>query len=217
MFYHNIYFKYMIIISTFSQFFNKTNVQMWFVKVKGCKMNIQPPPSSFRMDKRNTFLEKSAEEAWEEAWRQRRRWAPARGQAADNPAHSGSRRTVTRSGAATGSACVPARWSEEGDYDERRREAKWWWSEPNAGDEDPRLDPLGFWRGAKRRQGGACRRGACVTFASTSVWQLRRGVEGAAKKVYRTSSLTLQRPRRRRGKFLWISLPFYLFYRWSLW
>jgi hypothetical protein len=25
-----------------------------------------------------------------------------------------------------------------------------------------------------------------------------------------------QRPRRRRGKFLWISLPFYLFYRWSL-
>jgi hypothetical protein len=33
--------------------------------------------------------------------------------------------------------------------------------------------------------------GACLTFASTSVWQLRRGVEGAAKKVYRTSSLTL--------------------------
>jgi hypothetical protein len=26
-------------------------------------------------------------------------------------------------------------------------------------------------------------RGACLTFASTSVWQLRRGVEGAAKKV----------------------------------
>jgi hypothetical protein len=25
--------------------------------------------------------------------------------------------------------------------------------------------------------------GACLTFASTSVWQLRRGVEGAAKKV----------------------------------
>jgi hypothetical protein len=31
---------------------------MCFVKVNGCKMNIQPPPSSFRMDKRNTFLEK---------------------------------------------------------------------------------------------------------------------------------------------------------------
>jgi hypothetical protein len=26
-------------------------------------------------------------------------------------------------------------------------------------------------------------RGACLTFASTSVWQLHRGVEGAAKKV----------------------------------
>jgi hypothetical protein len=26
-------------------------------------------------------------------------------------------------------------------------------------------------------------RGACLTFASTSVWQLRRGVEGAVKKV----------------------------------
>jgi hypothetical protein len=26
-------------------------------------------------------------------------------------------------------------------------------------------------------------RGACLTFASTSVWQLQRGVEGAAKKV----------------------------------
>jgi hypothetical protein len=28
-----------------------------------CKMNIQLPPSSFRMDKRNTFLKKSPEEA----------------------------------------------------------------------------------------------------------------------------------------------------------
>jgi hypothetical protein len=26
-------------------------------------------------------------------------------------------------------------------------------------------------------------RGACLTFASTSFWQLQRGVEGAAKKV----------------------------------
>jgi hypothetical protein len=25
-----------------------------------------------------------------------------------------------------------------------------------------------------------------------------------------------KRPRRRRGKFFWTSLPFYLFYRWSL-
>jgi hypothetical protein len=34
-------------------------------------------------------------------------------------------------------------------------------------------------------------RGVCLTFVSTSVWQLRRGVEGAAKKVQGTSSLTL--------------------------
>jgi hypothetical protein len=47
--------------------------------------------------------------------------------------------------------------SEEGDDDEHRIGAKWWWSEPNAGDEGPRLDPLGFRRGAKQRQGGACR------------------------------------------------------------
>jgi hypothetical protein len=31
----------------------------------------------------------------------------------------------------------------------------------------------------------------CLTFASTSVWQLRRGVEGVVKKVQKTSSLTL--------------------------
>jgi hypothetical protein len=61
--------------------------------------------------------------------------------------------------------------------------AKWWWSEPNAGDEGPRLDPPGFWQGAKQQQGEACRWGACLMFASTSVWQLRRGVEAAVKKV----------------------------------
>jgi hypothetical protein len=30
---------------------------------------------------------------------------------------------------------------------------------PNAGNEGPRPDPLGFRRGAKQRQGGACRQG----------------------------------------------------------
>jgi hypothetical protein len=85
---------------------------------------------------------------------------------------------------------VSVRWQRRG----RRRWAlergQRWWSEPNAGDEGPRLNPLGFRQGAKQRQGGACQqggqrsgRGACLTFASTSVWQLRRGVEGAAKKV----------------------------------
>jgi hypothetical protein len=34
--------------------------------------------------------------------------------------------------------------SEEGDDDQHRRGAKWRWSEPNARDEGPRLDPLGF-------------------------------------------------------------------------
>jgi hypothetical protein len=33
---------------------------------------------------------------------------------------------------------------EEGDDDERWRGAKRTWSEPNAGDEGPQLDPLGF-------------------------------------------------------------------------
>jgi hypothetical protein len=50
--------------------------------------------------------------------------------------------------------------SEEGDDDEHRRGAKRRWSEPNAGDEGPRLDPLGFRRGAKQRQGGASGEGA---------------------------------------------------------
>jgi hypothetical protein len=35
-------------------------------------------------------------------------------------------------------------------------------------------------RAARGQRSG---RGACLTFASTSVWQLQRGVEGAAKKV----------------------------------
>jgi hypothetical protein len=43
-------------------------------------------------------------------------------------------------------------------------------------------------RASERYRSG---RGACLTFSSTSVWQLRRGVLGAAKEVYRTSSLTL--------------------------
>jgi hypothetical protein len=34
--------------------------------------------------------------------------------------------------------------SKEGDDDERWIGFKQWWSEPNAGDEGPRLDPLGF-------------------------------------------------------------------------
>jgi hypothetical protein len=49
--------------------------------------------------------------------------------------------------------------SEEGDDDEHWRGAKRQWSEPNAGDEGPRLDPLGFRQGAKQRQGGVCQRG----------------------------------------------------------
>jgi hypothetical protein len=42
--------------------------------------------------------------------------------------------------------------SEEGDDDQRRRVAKRQWSEPKAGDEGPRLDPLGSRRGAKCRE-----------------------------------------------------------------
>jgi hypothetical protein len=47
---------------------------------------------------------------------------------------------------------------EEGDGDERRRVAKNRWSEPEAGDERTRLDPIGFRLGANQWQGAACRR-----------------------------------------------------------
>jgi hypothetical protein len=46
---------------------------------------------------------------------------------------------------------------EKGDDDEHLRGAKQRWSQPNIKDEGPRLDPLGFQRGAKQRQGGASR------------------------------------------------------------
>jgi hypothetical protein len=194
---------------------------MWFVKVKGCKMNIEPPPSSFRMDKRNTFLEKSAEEAWEQAWRQRRRWAPARGQASDDPAHPGSRGTRTRSGATIGSARVLARWQRRGRqrWAPERGQAAVDWTQCRR----PRLDPLRFGRGGKQRQGGACRWGGSeIGEGPTS--RLRAQVSGNYEEVSRERRKRCrgphlwlwQRPRRRWGKFLWISLPFYLFYRWSL-
>jgi hypothetical protein len=92
------------------------------------------------MDKRNTFLEKKA---------QRRR--------GDRDDDERRRRAMQRTTPRTRDRGEPeyeavpqldprACWrdgSEEGDDDECRRGAKRRWSEPNAGDEGPPLDPLG--------------------------------------------------------------------------
>jgi hypothetical protein len=72
-------------------------------------MNIQPPPSFFQIVKRSTFLEKKCR-GGVRGGVETETTMTARGQATDDPAHPGSRRTGTRSGAATRSACVPARW-----------------------------------------------------------------------------------------------------------
>jgi hypothetical protein len=110
--------------------------------------------------------------------------------------------------------------SEDGHDDECWRGAKRRWSEPNAGDEGPRLDPLGFWRGAKQRQGGACRWGGSEVGEGPAS-RLRAQVSGNYEEVLREQRRRCrgphlwlwQRLRQRRGKFLWISLSFYLFYR----
>jgi hypothetical protein len=150
-------------------------------------MNIQLPPSSFWMDKCSTFLEKNPEEAW----RQRRWWASARGQAVDDPVHLGSRRTGTWSGAATGSARVLAKWRQRGRrlWAPERGQAVVEWTQCQRRGSSTRSSQIPT-RGqaAARRSvpvggGQQSGRGACLTFASTSVWQRRRGVEGAAKKV----------------------------------
>jgi hypothetical protein len=186
-------------------------------------MNIQPPPSSFRMDKRSTFLEKSTEEAWKEVWRQRRRWASARGQAADDPAHPGSRRTGTRRCAVIGFARVLVRWQQRGRRHralERGQAAVEWTQCRRRGSStgSSRIPTRG--QAAARRSVQAKEQrsgwGACLKFASTSVWQQWRGVEERRRRCRGPHLWLWQRPRWRRGKFLWISLPFYLFYRWSL-
>jgi hypothetical protein len=50
---------------------------------------------------------------------------------------------------------VSVRWWQRGRRRWAPERAKRQWSEPNAGDEGPRLDPLGFRWGAKHWQGGA--------------------------------------------------------------
>jgi hypothetical protein len=76
-----------------------------------CKMNIQPPPSSFRMDKRNTFIEKKAQRRRERRRGDRDDDERRRGAKQRTTPHilPGPRRTRTRRGAANGSARVPAR------------------------------------------------------------------------------------------------------------
>jgi hypothetical protein len=87
-----------------------------------CKMNIQPPPSSFRMDKRNTFLEKKAQ----------RRRERRRGDRDDDERQLGAKQRTTmrtRNRGELEREAVPqldpqACWrdgGEEGDDDERRR------------------------------------------------------------------------------------------------
>jgi hypothetical protein len=68
-----------------------------------------------------------------------------RGHAADDPAHPGSRRTEAVP-QLDPRACQRD-GSEEGDDNERWTGAKRRWSEPNARDEGPLLDPLGFCEG----------------------------------------------------------------------
>jgi hypothetical protein len=53
-----------------------------------------------------------------------------------------------------------------------------------AGDESPRLDPLGFRRGAKQRQGGACRRGGSEVGEGPAS-RLRAQVSGNYEEVSR--------------------------------
>jgi hypothetical protein len=81
--------------------------------------------------------------------------------------------------------------SEEGDDDECRRGAKRQWSEPNTGDEGPRLDPLGFRRGAKQRQGGS-------EVGEEPASHLRAQVSCNYEEVSR------ERQRRCRGPHLWL-------------
>jgi hypothetical protein len=142
------------------------------------------PVSSFWMDKRSTFLEKSANEAW----KQRRRWAAARGQVADNLTHPGLMRTGTRSDAATGSARVPARWQQRGTrrWAPDRGEAVVEWTQCQRRGSSTRSSQIPMRGQAAARRSVSVRgqrigRGECLTFVSTSVWQLRRGVEEAAK------------------------------------
>jgi hypothetical protein len=159
---------------------------MWFVKVKRCKSNIQPPLLLSEWISTTLYLKKVQrrrgdrydDEHW---WGAKQRTTPRtrdRGEPEREEVPQLDPHMCRRDG------------SEEGDDDEHHRGSNWQWSEPNAGDEGPRLDPL---RIPTRGQADARRcvpargqrsgRGACLMFASTSVWQLRRGVEGAAKKV----------------------------------
>jgi hypothetical protein len=156
-------------------------------------------------------------------WRQRRQWAPARGQAANDPTHVVSRRTGTRSSVATRFVHVLARW--------QRRERRRW--EPERG--QAVVEWTQCWRrGSSTGSSRIPTRGQAVARRSLPVRGSEVGEGLASRLLAQVSSnyeevsrerrrrcrgpdLWLwQRPRWQRGKFLWISLPFYLFYRWSL-
>jgi hypothetical protein len=192
-----------------------------------CKMNIQPPRhilsplllSEFGV--RGLSLKKV-----------QRRCGSRRGDGDDDERRRGAKQRTTpytRDRGEPKSEAVPQldphAWrrdgGKKGDDDECRIGARQWWSEPNAEDEGPWLDPLGFWWGAKQQQAGACQWGGEVGEGSASRLQAHvsgNNEEGSReRRRWRGDHLWLwQRPQRRRGKFLWISLPFYLFYRWSL-
>jgi hypothetical protein len=163
---------------------------MWFVKVKGCKMNIQPPLSSFRMDKRNTFLKKkwrggvrggvetettmSASEGPSSEWprapgieenrnaKRCRNWIRAR--AGEMAAKRETTMSTVEGTNGGGVNPMP-----------ETRVLYWILSDSNEGPSSARRSVS-----ARGQRSGL---GACLTFACTSVWQLRRGVEGAANKV----------------------------------
>jgi hypothetical protein len=165
-------------------------------------------------------LKKSAEEAW----RQRQRWARVRGQAADDPAHQGSRRTGTRSGAATGFARVPARWQRRGRrrWVPERGQAAVEWTQPETRVLDWILSDSdeGPSSGKEERVGEGVAKWArglphvcehkCLATMKRCLGSSEEGVEDLISDSgndYDDGEASL---------ILWISLPFYLFYRWSL-
>jgi hypothetical protein len=59
-------------------------------------------------------------------------------------------------------------------------------------------------------------RGAYLTFASTRSSNYEEVSKEWQRRCRGPHLWLWQRLRRRLGKYLWISMPFYLFYRWSL-